>query len=158
MKMATMIRFWSGDHHDVRRSPCDQVIAHRTLIWLRCLERLEHPNVEIGIGPRSDSGNQVRNLAAGIVVGKLHPRWRRPSERSFRSAFAHCSPCRSAEQCPSEQRDGRDQRHDNEHNIERPRLKLAIRIEAHRLILVAPLRCAERACVVDVSRPCVPCC
>lgn len=66
--MTADLRNGSRDHHHVGCALVDLVIARRALVGLRRLKRLEHTDVEIGIGPRPNTRDQVGDVARGIVV------------------------------------------------------------------------------------------
>jgi hypothetical protein len=68
MKVSANLRLRPRDHHNVGCALGDFVIAGRALIRLCCLEGLEHSHVEIGVGPPSDAGDQVRHVAIRIIL------------------------------------------------------------------------------------------
>ena len=74
--MTASVRFGSRYDHDVGGAPGNRMVARRALIRLGGMDGLQDAHVELVVGPRPNSGNEVGHISRRIIVVNGHPRRR----------------------------------------------------------------------------------
>ena len=75
MEMATSVGFGSRYDDDVGGAPGNRVIAGRALVRLGGMDGLQDPHVDLTVGPRSNSGNEVGDVTRRVIIVNGQPRW-----------------------------------------------------------------------------------